>query len=352
MTRETPDPWQVPWPADMLEHLGECPVCGSIEREVLEAALIDDTFHTAQGEWTLWKCDACHGAYLDPRPDEASIGRAYESYYTHSAGAADGLAPWNRFSGLSRYLAAGYVNARFGSQLKPAFPFGGFLRFLRRKSALGVEGELRNLPALPKAGASVLDVGCGSGSFLAVARQLGWMVHGIDPDPQARASADALGLPVTDDTLAELAEKGRQYDVITLSHVIEHVHRPVDTLRQCHALLKPGGRIWLETPNIGSRGYRRFGRYWRGIEAPRHLVLFTRQSLAGALEAAGFVEIRDEYMSNVAPGMFAESRALEEGLPRTPERLRELMTGFADLKPGLADEGEFIRLSASAGLDG
>ena len=349
MNEETICPWQDPWPADELEHLGECPVCGGIEREELEAALIDDTFQTAQGEWTLWKCDACHGAYLDPRPDEASIGRAYESYYTHSVGAADALAPWNRFAGLSRYFAAGYINARFGSQLEPAFPFGGFLRFLRRKSALGVEGELRNLPPLPKAGASVLDVGCGSGRFLAVARQLGWMVHGIDPDPQARASANALGLPVTDDTLLELADKGQRYDVITLSHVIEHVHRPVDTLRQCRALLKPGGRIWLETPNIGSRGYRRFGRYWRGIEAPRHLVLFTRKSLAGALEAAGFAETRDEYIGNVAPFMFAESRALEEGLPRTPERIKELMVGFADLKPGPADEVEFIRLSASAG---
>ena len=104
MNEETICPWQDPWPADELEHLGECPVCGGIEREELEAALIDDTFQTAQGEWTLWKCDACHGAYLDPRPDEASIGRAYESYYTHSVGAADALAPWNRFAGLSRYL--------------------------------------------------------------------------------------------------------------------------------------------------------------------------------------------------------------------------------------------------------
>ncbi|MCK5664178.1 MAG: methyltransferase domain-containing protein, partial [Thiotrichaceae bacterium] len=53
-----------------------------------------------------------------------------------------------------------------------------------------------------------------------------------------------------------------KFDVITLSHVIEHVHQPVEVLKYCYSLLKPDGFLWLETPNIESEGYRLFGANW------------------------------------------------------------------------------------------
>ena len=86
---------------------------------------------------------------------------------------------------------------------------------------------------------------------------------------------DAQGLPIV----------GAQ---ITLSHVIEHLHDPIAVLRRLHAALRPGGRIWLQTPNIDSRGAERFGVAWRGLEAPRHLVMFNAASLSSALTRAGF----------------------------------------------------------------
>lgn len=73
-----------PWPEDELEWLGKCPACGAARRDVLFEGLRDEAFHVAAGRWVLWRCQGCEAAYLDPRPSEASIGRAYANYYTHS----------------------------------------------------------------------------------------------------------------------------------------------------------------------------------------------------------------------------------------------------------------------------
>jgi hypothetical protein len=62
-------------------------------------------------------------------------------------------------------------------------------------------------------------------------------------------------------------------------------------LAHVRALLAPGGRLWLETPNIDSYGYREFGPHWRGLEAPRHLVMFGPRSLEIALRRAGFAAV-------------------------------------------------------------
>jgi len=108
------------------------------------------------------------------------------------------------------------------------------------------------------------------------------------------------------------------FDVITLNHVIEHVHDPIAVLRACHRLLKPGGRLWLETPNVDSLGLARFGRNWRGLETPRHLVLFGRRGLRQACMAAGFAMPRDLPRPSPCLDIYRASQAMANGLP--PQR--------------------------------
>jgi hypothetical protein len=79
-----PEPWQQEWPADGLEALTACPVCNHAGRNLLHDALVDSTFRSAAGRWTLWQCAGCGSGYQSPRPNLRTIHEAYLSYHTPS----------------------------------------------------------------------------------------------------------------------------------------------------------------------------------------------------------------------------------------------------------------------------
>jgi predicted SAM-dependent methyltransferase len=111
-----------------------------------------------------------------------------------------------------------------------------------------------------------------------------------------------------------LAEKTETFDLVTLSHVIEHLYDPIDVLKTCHKILKPGGRLWLETPNLESKGHEIFGKDWRDLDPPRHLLIFNRSSLIKAIGSAGFTHIEDEPYRPLCKDIFAASEAIAKGL--------------------------------------
>jgi 2-polyprenyl-3-methyl-5-hydroxy-6-metoxy-1,4-benzoquinol methylase len=78
------------------------------------------------------------------------------------------------------------------------------------------------------------------------------------------------------------------FDAVSMNHVIEHLHDPVATLKECRRIMKPGGTISIATPNLASAGHKLFGPDWFALDPPRHLVLFTPDSLRRALRTAGF----------------------------------------------------------------
>jgi len=306
-------PWDKPWLENELEILSVCPVCASPERKKLYDGLVDNVFYCAPGEWTSWRCAQCGCAYLDPRPSPASIHLAYGNYYTHQdagPGKADyaDLSPLRK---LRRRLVNGYINWRYSAQEAPASPIGGVALWAAWPFRIALDREYRHLPRRAAGGGALLDIGCGNGSFLRIARSCGWDVTGLDPDPKAVANCSGQGWPVLEGGVEQLDGKEAMFDVITMSHVIEHVHDPVAVMRICHRLLKPGGRLWLETPNIDSQVHRQYGRNWRGLEPPRHLVLFNRRSLLMALSAAGFARIERAPGPSPLSSMTKASEALK-----------------------------------------
>jgi len=300
------------WPADGLERVERCPVCGSKDRHQIYSGLTDRAFRCAPGHWDMYQCEACRSAYLDPRPTRSTIGLAYSTYFTHTMSSREDFEKLSWSRRIRRILANGYRNKLFGTNQEPASPLGYvaamFLPSLRKV----VEAERRYIPRA-NPGMRLLDVGCGNGEFLVLARLAGWEVVGVDFDPKAVETARSQGLDVRDGGVDVLDPEEESFNGITLSHVIEHVHDPVTVLHQCHALLKPGGWIWLETPNIDALGHKRYGSDWRGLEPPRHLVLFTRDALFRALEQSGFKSVEDLPYRPLCSGTFAASEAIAIG---------------------------------------
>lgn len=306
-------PWTEPWPEGGLESVSRCPVCDHTERGLLYENLVDNTFRAARGKWSLWKCEKCGSSYLDPRPTKASIHLAYINYFTHQGSSKKiDYADLSLFRKLSRRLVNGYTNRRYGTKAFPASRsrFLDAYLILRRKK---LDRKFRHLPKPCCHPALLLDIGCGGGSFLSLARSCGWKVVGIDPDPLAVANATKNGLTAHMGGIEYFDDQVELFDAITMNHVIEHAHDPIHLLKRCFSLLKPGGRLWLETPNIDSFGHERYKENWRGLETPRHLVLFNREALLEILHRVGFDTVRDEVRPNPIFGMYQESFAMQQG---------------------------------------
>lgn len=315
--RQTPSTGDSDWPADGLERVPLCPVCGSDQRQLRHTALEDNIFHCAPGRWALWRCDKCGCGYLDPRPTPAAIGLAYADYYTHDAPDEGWLSSATRMGYRLPTMRNAYLNARFPRLgLKPSWPFcGGLLKLFPATRELA-ERDVRHLPA-PAPGACLLDIGCGSGAFVKRARALGYRAEGLEFDADAVASAVAAGLPVRLGALPDTGLEAGTYDVLTLSQVIEHVHDPRAALKECFRLLKSGGWFWLATPNMAAPGHQRFGPDWRGLEPPRHLVLFSPGGLAGALADAGFADIHYLPPGQVSEWFYQASERVRNRTPRS-----------------------------------
>jgi SAM-dependent methyltransferase len=284
------------WPAAGLEPVPACPVCGSDRRELLYDDLADRTWFSAGGGWALHRCLECTAGYLDPRPDRETIGRAYASYYTHERPQADA-----QTAGVRGAMRNGYLNARYGYEFSPASRLGSLLAWLFPKKRSYADRSVRNLRR-PSGGGRLLDIGCGEGSFLAEMREAGWDGQGIEPDTSAAALARENGIPIIGEPLDQAELPAGSFDAVTMNHVIEHFHDPIEALRISYRLLQPGGTLWIVTPNLTSRGHQLFGRDWVGLDPPRHLVLFTRAALERAVTSTGF-EV-DRYGSDYSAQTF------------------------------------------------
>ncbi len=295
------------WPIGDTETIGACPICRGTKRTLAHGELADRIFFSAPGIWQLWRCDGCGAGYLDPRPDQASMGRAYSAYYTHDQALPEEPEA-QRLGVLARLKRAAlndFFNAHLGYQLRPALPLGRVAFALRPDKTRDGAEMVRHLPA-PRPGDRLLDVGCGNGGFLLLARdRLGFAVEGTELDTVAAARAAARGITIHAAPLPGMGLQDRRYAHVTLNHVLEHVHDPMSALGEIFAALEPGGRIWAQVPNLNGASHARFGADSRLLEPPRHLVMFTPDALRTALQTAGFVDVTRLPVENPAPWLFA-----------------------------------------------
>jgi SAM-dependent methyltransferase len=138
-------------------------------------------------------------------------------------------------------------------------------------------------------GGRLLELGCACGFLLVAARERGYTVKGVEMSKWASDYARReLGLDVVTGRLDTVDLDPASFDVVVLADVIEHLSDPRETLQQVHRLLRPGGRILILTPDIGSLAGRLAGTHWWTL-LDDHYFYFSRPTLRRLLESEGFV---------------------------------------------------------------
>lgn len=270
-----------------LEVVPRCDLCGS---DVVQPLLVNrDRFFGLPGEFGLVRCGACGLVRLSPRPNNEMLATYYPAgeYYAYQP-PGDPASASRRYFSTARDVLRGAGLASLGY---PVDHLPGWARWVAprlpnpivRRAAYGRQGFPRWVT-----GGRALDIGCGNGAFLNALRRDGWHVTGVDISPVAAEVAQtAYGITVHVGELAQAPLEDGSFDFIHMSHVIEHLNQPVTTLEQVSRLLRPGGRLYVETPNIESIGFRRCQEFWYPLETPRHLWLFSPETLSRALSRAG-----------------------------------------------------------------
>jgi 2-polyprenyl-3-methyl-5-hydroxy-6-metoxy-1,4-benzoquinol methylase len=140
--------------------------------------------------------------------------------------------------------------------------------------------------ALRSGSRSVLEIGCGAGWNLVPFAQLGWRAVGWDFDREYLSKGLDWGLNMREGSLSDAVKEGEHYDLIILSHVVEHLLDPIKDLQQVRSLLRPSGVLFVEVPSL----FEVTGRLLRYFQNA-HTFSFVPETLAAVMRGSGFSEV-------------------------------------------------------------
>lgn len=233
-------------------HYSACPVCGSND---IEEQLTATDYTVSQQAFSVCHCNACTLRFTQDVPEQDAIGAYYASdnYISHSD------------------TKKGIVNSLYHMVRKRTL--------LSKKKLIVQETGCKQ--------GTVLDIGCGTGAFLATMQQAGWQINGLEPDETARKKAGELyGIhPQESNQLFTL--KPASFNAITMWHVLEHVHELHEYIKQIGTLLAANGRLFIAVPNYTSKDAALYGDAWAAYDVPRHLYHFSPQSMEMLLSMHG-----------------------------------------------------------------
>lgn len=239
-----------------MEELKECPVCAG---KVFEPFIICKDFTVSGEKYSIVKCTSCGFLFTNPRPGAMEIGKYYESeeYISHSNS------------------KEGFLNKIY--------------QFVRKKAIADkiklIQGENKGLEK------KILDIGCGTGEFLQACKENGWKSRGVEPNEKARTFAQiTYGLNILDET--QLKALQDTFSIITMWHVLEHVHELQERVMQLNKLLKTGGTAIIAVPNPTSADALNYKEFWAAYDVPRHLYHFSPSSIKNLFSRHGFSHVK------------------------------------------------------------
>ncbi len=262
--------------ASITRSTVSCPACATPVARKLTA---QERQYDQPGEFAYGECPDCRALVLIDAP--ADLGAYYPSNYYSFTGAQPG---WS----LKRAIIG----------LNPG-----------------------NLPAalrwIPDRAARVLDVGCGAGHLVRQLRDRGYgNTEGIDPY-LAESKSREPGSPLRRARIADLTQ---EYDVILYNHVLEHVAAPREELVAARERLSSSGKILIRVPLADSDLFRRYGKDWYQLDAPRHLWIPTRRAIEHLAGDLGFRVQAIQEDATVASLLMTRLLAKHRQLPAAPMR--------------------------------
>lgn len=287
-----------------------CPLCDSHEWEPLVVGY--DRTRPEPRDYPYVTCKECGLVRQDPLPREEEIAGFYpDDYAPHTGGSRIKRDKWINKLARRYYYETDSVG-------RP-----GFMRLFFRLLSKRIMKTIRP----PRGQNRLLDIGCASGDLLLKYRALGWSVKGVEISPRAVEIARAKDLEVHQGTAFDAPFETGSFDMIILSHVIEHVLDPARFLRRCAEFLAPGGVLVLLTPRIRSLGFSLYGSCWWPLEAPRHLMLFDLKTIRMLGEKAGLRPQR--VVTHPEPGLLCDSHhylhSQGDPLPASWDQRREVV---------------------------
>lgn len=234
-------------------HYSACPQCKN--NEISFALRCVD--HLVTGEvFEVFRCPACGFLFTQDHPDESESGKYYES---------------------EEYISHTNAHQTFFDKL---YQLGRKIMLRRKK-----KDNYRKCILLK---GSILDIGSGTGHFLYSMKMAGWKTDGIEINIKARDYSRSLfnldiHLPGEMESIPD-----NSYDCITLWHVLEHFHQPVNYFREIKRIIKPGGKVIVALPNSDSYDAGYYGSDWAAYDVPRHLWHFNPQVFSRFANDNGF----------------------------------------------------------------
>lgn len=264
-----------------------CPVCRAVDSCDLPVQPEDYEYQVEiAADFGLRVCNACSSEFVWPRPSLDELRRMYPD----------------------NYYAYGKEMGRFWLPL-----YNWWCRAdAKRLLSLSKKRPLR-----------LFDIGAGDcRRFKAMGSAEEFQFSGVEMNQEMALAACEAGFDISPGTFEEFDSSGRvgTVDILTINHVIEHVIDPYETACKAYSLLAEDGVFYGRTPKVTSIGHRLFGRYWSGYHFPRHLHLFSKESLELLLRQCGFREIEIVEELNLFPALSLQNFLLGKlGLPLSLE---------------------------------
>ncbi len=249
-----------------------CPVCNSTSWSYY---LNSCDFLLTHEDFNLVKCQTCGVIFTNPRICESTIGDYYTPEYTS----------YNE-----------QRNNKVISFIKNLVKF------------IYIDNHQKIIKLLKEHNVrTVLEVGPGNGSLLRSLYDNGFKVTGIEIDSSCVNRIKEMGLDCEQGKLGSLKKYLTKYDAVIMCQVLEHLYHPTASLEIIHSILTNNGLLYISVPNISSFEARLFRKYWRGLDLPRHITHFNRETICSLLSNSGY---SIEKISNMSfPSSFIESLA-------------------------------------------